>query len=346
MKKHFKKVTALLLTASMAASIMACSKGGGGSEAAKSPEETVQTEPAADQSDKEFYMVAFNSGYPYWKQVFRGFEDAGRQYGVKTVLGGSTKYDLNESLTAFEQVVAMKPAGIAVTAMDAEAYAPIIDKAIEAGIPVVTFDIDSPKSKRISYIGTENYDAGANAAHYIAEQLGGQGKVAAVTNKGQANIVERIKGFEDTLAAEYPGIEVVQVIDSGEDETAAANNASSLLTSHKDIDYILATTVIASSGAQQAVTEAGLADQTKIVAFDIDTVTLDAIGAGTVEATISQAPWVQGYWSMVYLYHISAGMITSADNWQENGYPSLPATADSGTAIVTKDNYQIFYTDQ
>lgn len=346
MKKHFKKVTALLLTASMAISVMACSKGGGGSEAAKSPEETPQTEQAADQSDKEFYMVAFNSGYPYWKQVFRGFEDAGRQYGVKTVLGGSTKYDLNESLTAFEQVVAMKPAGIAVTAMDAEAYAPIIDKAIEAGIPVVTFDIDSPKSKRISYIGTENYDAGANAAHYIAEQLGGQGKVAAVTNKGQANIVERIKGFEDTLAAEYPGIEVVQVIDSGEDETAAANNASSLLTSHKDIDYILATTVIASSGAQQAVTEAGLADQTKIVAFDIDTVTLDAIGAGTVEATISQAPWVQGYWSMVYLYHISAGMITSADNWQENGYPSLPATADSGTAIVTKDNYQIFYTDQ
>lgn len=346
MKKYFKRVTALLLAASMAASIMACSKGGGGSEAAKSPDEAVQTEQAADQSDKEFYMVAFNSGYPYWKQVFRGFEDAGRQYGVKTVLGGSTKYDLNESLTAFEQVVAMKPAGIAVTAMDAEAYAPIIDKAIEAGIPVVTFDIDSPKSKRISYIGTENYDAGANAAHYIAEQLGGQGKVAAVTNKGQANIVERIKGFEDTLAAEYPGIEVVQVIDSGEDETAAANNASSLLTSHKDIDYILATTVIASSGAQQAVTEAGLADQTKIVAFDIDTVTLDAIGAGTVEATISQAPWVQGYWSMVYLYHISAGMITSADNWQENGYPSLPATADSGTAIVTKDNYQIFYTDK
>lgn len=89
-----------------------------------------------------------------------GFEDAGKQYGVKTILGGSTKYDLNESLTAFEQVVAMKPAGIAVTAMDAEAYAPIIDKAIEAGIPVVTFDIDSSKSKRISYIGTQNYDAG------------------------------------------------------------------------------------------------------------------------------------------------------------------------------------------
>lgn len=79
-------------------------------------------------------------------------------------------------------------------------------------------------------------------------------------------------------------------MDSGDDETAAANNAASLLTSHKDIDYILATTVIASSGGQQAVAEAGLSGKTKIVAFDIDTVTLDAIGAGTVEATISQAP--------------------------------------------------------
>ena len=283
---------------------------------------------------------------PFWKQVFRGFEDAGEQYGVKTILGGSTKYDLNESLTAFEQVIAMKPAGIAVTSMDAEAYAPIIDKAIEAGIPVVTFDIDSPKSKRIAYIGTENYDAGANAAHYIAEQLGGKGKVAAITNKSQANIVERIDGFEETLKAEYPEIEIVQIIDSGDDETAAANNAASLLTSQKDIDYILATTVIASSGAQQAIAEAGLTGKTKVVAFDIDTVTLDSIGAGTVEATISQAPWVQGYWSMVYLYHISAGLITSEENWWDNGYPSLPITADSGTAIVTKENYEVFYTEE
>lgn len=301
---------------------------------------------AADNSDKEFYMVAFNSGYPYWQQVFRGFEDAGNQFGVKTVLGGSTKYDLNESLTAFEQVVAMKPAGIAVTAMDAEAYAPIIDKAIEARIPVVTFDIDSPTSKRISYIGTQNYDAGANAARYIGEKLGGQGAVAAVTNKSQSNIVERIQGFEETLTNEYPNIKIAQVIDSGDDETAAANNAASLLTSHKDIDYILATTVIASSGAQQAIAEANLTEQTKVVAFDIDTVTLDSIGAGTVEATISQAPWVQGYWSMVYLYHISADLITSSENWWDDGYPSLPSSADSGTAIVTKDNYKVFYTDE
>lgn len=338
MKK--RRLAAALLAMVMTLSLAGCSGG-----ETKEPVSDSGSKKVEDQSNKEFYMVAFNSGYPYWQQVFRGFEDAGKQYGVKTVLGGSTKYDLNESLTAFEQVVAMKPAGIAVTAMDAEAYAPIIDKAIEAGIPVVTFDIDSPKSKRISYIGTENYDAGANAAHYIAGQLDGQGTVAAVTNKGQANIVERIKGFEDTLKAEYPNIKVAQIVDSGDDETAAANNASSLLTNNKDIDYILATTVIASSGAQQAVAEAGLADKTKIVAFDIDTVTLDSIGAGTVEATISQAPWVQGYWSMVYLYHISADLITSADDWQENGYPSLPSTADSGTAIVTKENYKIFYTD-
>lgn len=347
MKNVWKRMAALLMAGIMTASFWGCAdQKTGGTE---TQEEKAGAETAAEETaneEKEFYMVAFNSGYPYWKQVFRGFEDAGKQYGVKTILGGSTKYDLNESLTAFEQVVAMKPAGIAVTAMDAEAYAPIIDKAIEAGIPVVTFDIDSPKSKRISYIGTQNYDAGANAAHYIGEQLGGMGKVAAITNKSQANIVERIKGFEETLAEEYPGIQVVQIVDSGDDETAAANNAASLLTSHKDIDYILATTVIASSGGQQAVAEAGLSGKTKIVAFDIDTVTLDAIGAGTVEATISQAPWVQGYWSMVYLYHISAGMITSAENWQENGYPSLPATADSGTAIVTKENYEIFYTEQ
>lgn len=335
-----RKIILYLLAVVFVLSMVGCSANN------SAPEGNDNDEVVVDNSNKEFYMVAFNSGYPYWKQVFRGFEDAGNQFGVKTVLGGSTEYDLNKSLTAFEQVVAMNPAGIAVTSMDAEAYAPIIDEAIEAGIPVVTFDIDSPRSKRIAYIGTENYEAGANAAYYIGDKLNGKGKVAAITNQSQSNIVERIKGFEDTITKEYPNIEIAQVVDSGEDETAAANNAASLLTNNKDIDYILATTVIASSGAQQAVEEAGLNDQTKIVAFDIDTVTLDAIGSDRVEATISQAPWVQGYWTMVYLHHISSDLITSSPNWQEDGYPSIPVTADSGTAIVTKENYEVFYTSE
>jgi len=292
---------------------------------------------------QEFYMVTFVSGYPFWKDCYNGFEAAGALYGVKTVYGGTTEYDVNAAVTALDQIIAKKPAGIAVTAMDAKAYEPSINKAIEQGIPVITFDSDSPMSKRISFIGTQNYSAGVTAARYIGEKLGGKGKVAALTTLAQNNIKERTDGFQDTIKSEFPGIELVQVADAGTDQVAAATAAANLLRSNPDIQYLFCALVTASVGAQQALTEAGKKGQAKIVAFDTDAVTLDAIKSGDVDASISQAPWAMGYWAMNYLYFIKNGLVNPVDNWQEKGYPAIPVTADSGSTVVTKDNADNFY---
>lgn len=291
----------------------------------------------------EYYMVTFLSGYSYWINCYRGFTDAAKAFGVKTVYAGTTEYDVNAAVTVLEQIIAKNPSGIAVTCMDSDAYAPVINHAIELGIPVITFDSDSPASKRISFLGTKNFDAGATAARYIGDKLGGKGKVAAVTLTGQSNINERIQGFVETIKAEYPGITLVQVVDAGGDEVSCATNVSGMLTMERELDYIFCSLLLASMGTQQALEEAEMVDRVKIVAFDTDNVTLDAIKAGRVEATISQAPWCQGFWSMVYLYYIANDMVTSVENWQEKGYPSLPQTADSGTGVVTIESCDNYY---
>ncbi len=78
MKKVWKRMAALLMAGIMTASFWGCAdQKTGGTE---TQEEKAGAETAAEETaneEKEFYMVAFNSGYPYWKQVFRGFEDAG-----------------------------------------------------------------------------------------------------------------------------------------------------------------------------------------------------------------------------------------------------------------------------
>lgn len=304
-----------------------------------------QAGPFQGRQDQEYWMVTFMSGYSYWQECWRGFKDAADLLGVKASYGGSTRFDLNESLTELEQIAALKPAGIAVTAMDPDAYAPIIDRAIDDGVAVVTFDIDSPKSKRYTFLGTEDYQAGATAARFVAEDLGGKGKVAAIGSITQSNIMARINGFVDTLEADYPNIEVVQVVESGQDDTVAASNATSLLLTNPDIDYVLCALAIASNGAQQAIRELGLQGRVKIITFDTETVTLDAIRDGRIAATISQAPYCQGFWSMVYLYFIHNDLITSVDDWAAKGFPSLPYAADSGSAVVSIDNYEYFYTE-
>ena len=316
-RKLLKSFVAAVLSATMIFGATGCSSrsvdssstdssssGSKQSTTAAADKTSASSTSGADKSFKgskseEYYMVTFLSGYSYWKGCYKGFQDAANQFGVTSQYGGTTKYDVNQAVTAFEQICAKKPAGIAVSCMDANDDKPVIDKARDDGVNIVTFDSDTPESKRITFLGTENYNAGAAAADYIGEKLGGKGKVAAVTTTGQTNINERIKGFSDTLKKKYAGIKLVQVVDSGSDEVKCASNVAGLLNKNKDLNYIFCALLLASTGTQQALKEANLAGKIKLVAFDTDNVTLDAIKNGTVEATVSQAPYAQGYWSMV-----------------------------------------------
>ena len=174
--------------------------------------------------------------------------------------------------------------------------------------------------------------------------MSGKGRVACLTRTGQSNINERIQGFTDEIASAYPDIEMVQVVDAGSDENEAAANMSSLLASDSNIDYVFAALQQAVLGTETALSEAGLTDKIKIVGFDTDKTTLDSIKSGSVDATLSQSPYAEGYWSLVYDYMLAnQEYINSADDWYAKGYPSLPATCDSGCTIVTTDNADMFY---
>ena len=294
--------------------------------------------------DQTYSMVTFLSGYSFWTECWRGFQDAAKMLGVEAKYGGTTEYDVNSAVTSLEQVIALKPTGMAVTCMDADAYKDPINNAIESGIPIVTFDSDSPDSNRTTFLGTSNYQAGVTAADYIGEKLGGKGRVACLTRTGQSNINERIDGFTTEIADKYPDIEMVQVVDAGNDENEAATNLSSLLSTDSDIDYIFAALQQAVLGTETALSEAGLTGKIKVVGFDTDSTTLDSIKSGSVEATLSQSPYAEGFWSMIYVYMLAnQDCIKSTDDWYAKGFPSLPATGDSGCSVVTAENADMYY---
>ena len=79
--------------------------------------------------------------------------------GVKTEYVGPAEYDMSAMVTAFEQAIARKPAGIIVVGFESSLNA-IVDKAVDAGIPIVTVDADLPGSKRVAFVGTGNFQAG------------------------------------------------------------------------------------------------------------------------------------------------------------------------------------------
>ena len=98
------------------------------------------------QDAQTYYMVSFLSGIDYWKDAFRGMQDAAEFLGVEAVYTGTPEYDLTSEVRVFDETVAQTPAGILLTVMQAEGLQPSIDAAIDGGLPVVTFDADSPLS--------------------------------------------------------------------------------------------------------------------------------------------------------------------------------------------------------
>ena len=331
----------LALCMILSLALLGCEKqgttNGGNNAASSSGDAAIMKDDTA-----EYHMFVHYAGYSFWQECWRGFQDAANVMGVKASYSGTPEYELNAVLTAFNQLVAQKPSGIAVTAMDSAAYVDPINNAIAEGVDIVVFDSDCPDSNRLAFIGTENYNCGVAAADFIAEDLGGKGKVGMITSLTQSNIVQRNEGFAATMDAKYPDIEY-EIIASSTEESATVDAVKSLLQVNPDIVYLFPTTFGALTGTLTAVDEMGLTDQIKIITFDTDEATLDYIENGRVQASVSQSPYCMGWWSLMYLYFLDHDdMVSASEDWKANGYPFLPPTADSGSTIVTKDNAFMF----
>lgn len=295
-------------------------------------------------ADEEYYMVTFLSGMEYWKGCAKGFKDAGKMYGIKTVFTGSLQYDVNQEVTALEQVISKNPSGIAISCMNPEALEGPIDEAVKKGIPVVTFDADSPQSNRYSFLGTGNVYAGEVAAKALSEQVGKDGgEVVVITLPTQQNHKERIEGFLEAISKNYKNLKLVQIGNGKSDQTEAAKVLSAFLQAHPNIKGVFCTDATSGVGAATAVKEAGKAGKVKIVSFDTDRGTLDAIRTGVISASIAQGTYIMGFQSMNFLFQLKHNLISPVDNWKVKNINPLPAFVDTGVSIVTKDNVDSFY---
>lgn len=293
--------------------------------------------------DEKYVMITFLSGMDYWKNSLKGFEDAAQLLNVSVEYHGATKYDIHEQVTVLEQVIARKPAGIAITAMDPKELNVSINKAITAGIPVVLFDSGAPESAAYSFLGTDNYKAGVTAAHKMAELIGNQGQVAVISQPNQLNHQERFSGFEDTMKQEYTEIDVVILADGKGDQLESREQAIHIMDTYLDLAGIFVTEANGGIGVGNAVSSKGKINQIKIISFDTDKGTLDLVRDGVISATLAQGTWSMGYWSLQYLFHLHHDLAQPVSHWKEANMQPLPRNVDTGISIVTKDNVDNYY---
>lgn len=297
----------------------------------------------ARHSDKEvYYLIATNVNLPYWQAAAAGFKSAAAQYKVTAKVAGPDTYDPKAEATELQNAIAAKPAGILISVADASALQSGIDAAVSAGIPVITMDSDDPGSRRLFFIGTNNLEAGRLGGKRIIEKLGGKGNVEFFTLSGQPNTDERLKGFKDAFASR-PDIKVVDVFDIKGDARNAFDKAQQdlALTGPKKIDAFVCLEASSGKTVADAIKRGG--GGRELVAFDVDQDTLDAIKAGTIDATIAQKPYTMGYVGLKDLDEVfhdppkQLGKDYSADS-----FSPYPVFVDTGTSLVDQSNVDLY----
>ena len=134
----------------------------------------------------------------------------------------------------------------------------VIDKAYDAGIPIILFDRKTDSEKYTAFIGADNYEAGHEMGQFIARQLNGKGNVVEIGGlKGSSPAIERDRGFRDALKT-YPDIQVVSHRYADWLQNSGEAVMDSMLKQDMKIDYVFAQNDRMAIGALQAAERNGI----------------------------------------------------------------------------------------
>jgi len=266
-------------------------------------------EPAAPTGDAgtkplKIYAVqhALCAWDSFWCTVEDGIKTAADQMGVEVTILGPDKFDLEKVAQLIEQAVAAQPDGLALTVTDADLFRAPIQKALDAGIPVVAYNAGSGPVvdgiDYLTYLGQDEYQGGYQAGMRLAAD-GGTAGVCINQQVGHTGLDRRCQGFVDALTELGIDAEVLAISD---DPASSQTVISDYYTANPDTDLFL---TLGPNGANPfyAFMEAeGLgAGDIKHGTFDISPEIAAKIKDGTTMFGIDQQPFLQGYGAIMML---------------------------------------------
>jgi len=288
---------------------------------------------AADKS-YTFGVVAKSNNNPVFQAAKTGAEDEAaklsKEHGVTIKIDWRTpnEEDPQKQADAVEQLVNAGANGIAISASDANKLTDAINKAVDSGVPVVMFDSDAPKSKRLAIFGTDDIDCGHKVMEQLAKEMGGKGVVAILAgNQNAPNLQKRVEGVKEE-AKKYPDIKILDAYYHKETPQDAAAKVEQVMQSHPEI------TGWAMIGGWPLFTDNALKfapGSVKVVAVDALPAQLGYLKSGHVQVLLAQQVYEWGSKSVDMLYDVVA----------EGKNP--PSTFVKGELIpITKDNVDAF----
>ena len=278
-----------------------------------------------------FTFVNHVTTNPFFVPTRYGAEDACALLGCTYQWTGSEKSIATDMVNALNTAVSAGVDGIAVCLVDQAAFNDPVEKALQAGIPVVSYNADVPTNKRLCYIGQDLFVSGKGLGQRIVELVPEGEVVGFIATPGQLNIQPRLDGAKAAIKDSGKNITLTEISTGAalNDEVSAVE---AYFAGHPNIKGMFA--VDAGSTAAVAKTMAEHQLQSKGVhagGFDLLPTTLEAIAKGDLDFTIDQQPYLQGFYTVLvlFLYKISGGL-------------TGPSDINTGLNFVTKSSVNPF----
>ncbi len=281
------------------------------------------------------FAFVTNNSSDFWNIAEKGVRKAEKDFGIRAEVFRPLKTEVAEQQRFLEDILVQSFGGVAISPISPDSMTPLLDR-VAGRMPVVCHDSDAAKSKRKTYVGTDNVKAGRAAGEAALAAL-----AAAGVDKGQVaifvgriemqNAIDRKQGIEETLG-KTGHFELLPVFLDHADRSKAKQNVEDALARYPDLVMTLGLWSYNGPCIAGAVRSSTRARKPLIVAFDEEEETLKAVDDGLIYATIVQKPYQFGYQSMRVLKELQEGK-------------AVPTVVDTGITTVTKANLTGFWNE-
>jgi simple sugar transport system substrate-binding protein len=283
----------------------------------------------------QFWFVNHVTTNLFFVPTQNGMSDAAKLLGLPTPKwGGSTASSATEMVSYLNSAIAAKANGIATTVITATSFTTPVKTAMDAGIPVVSYNADGVVTNgvpiigtnRLCYVGQALYNSGQAMGNRIKSLVSTPGDVVIfIATPGSGNIQPRFDGAASVLKP--AGFTLHEIATGALTAQEAAAEKAYLTGAKSTLKGAFAVDAGSTELLGPSLASVGLAGKIPAGGFDLTPGTLNAINAGQINFTIDQEPYLQGFLPVVYLYlfNLTGGLI-------------VPPNTDTGLTFVTKSN--------
>jgi len=269
----------------------------------------------------------------FWDVVSRGMRQASREFGIPVeAIGPPHERDIDQQLAIIDEVIADRPPLIILAASDYNRLAEPVSRASALGIPVITMDSGVNSNEPISFVATDNVEAGIKAGTEMARLIKDHspGGVAIVSHiRETATAIEREEGVREALQ----GLTIAGTWFCDVDQDKAYAITTDLL-SRPEIGGIVSLNEVSTLGVANAVADAGAQARVIVVGFDNAVQELSFLQRNVIKALVVQRPFDMGYFAVKTAYEYLTGkevsprintgsLLVTADNMFEPGYQEI-----------------------